>query len=299
MRFLISGGTGFLGQALCNYWLSHEHHITLLSRRPERAKSQFSSTIQAVATLNDIANDTHFDIFVNLAGEPVAEGRWTEDIKHRILHSRLDTTSAMNSLARRLTTPPKVFLSASAIGYYGNRNDELLIESSGPQHSDFLSKVCEQWEQAAMEPTLPDTRTVLLRIGLVLGKGGGPLARMLPIFRSFAGGKLGSGTQYMSWIHLQDVVALFEYMRTHASLSGVFNLTAPNPVTNADFTKALGKAVQRPAIVPVPSFALRTLYGEMADILLGGQRVMPQRLLDNGYAFQFLTIDDALRDLVS
>jgi uncharacterized protein (TIGR01777 family) len=240
-----------------------------------------------------------FDRVVHLAGENIAEGRWTPEKKSRIRDSRVKGTQLLAESLAGLAQPPSAFVCASAIGYYGDRADELLTESSKPGRG-FLADVCQEWEDATSPAEKTGIRTVRLRIGVVLSKNGGALKKMLPPFKLGAGGKIGSGKQYMSWITLDDLVRVIENALESSTLSGAVNAVAPNPVTNLQFTKALGRAISRPAIFPLPAFAARIALGEMADaLLLASTRVTPAKLLDEGFVFQHAGIEEALRHVLA
>jgi uncharacterized protein (TIGR01777 family) len=232
---------------------------------------------------------------VNLAGEPVVQ-RWTAAARERILNSRIQGTRSLVATLRK--HPPTVLVSASAVGYYGSRGDEILTEDS-PAAPDFLGQVAVEWEQAARAAEEFGVRVVTPRIGVVLGRGGGALAQMLPPFRLGVGGRLGTGKQWMPWIALDDLVSLIEFAIEEAALTGPVNAVAPNPVTNAAFTRELAAALHRPAIFPVPAFALELLFGEMSQILLGSQRVIPQAALRAGFQFHFADLGQALRHAVT
>lgn len=235
-----------------------------------------------------------FDAVVNLAGESIAEGRWTEDKKQRIRESRVKGTKLLGDALANLTNPPKTFICASAIGYYGNRGDEILTETSAPG-DDFLAEVCVEWEKATALATEKGIRVLNTRFGVILDAHGGALAKMLPPFRAGLGGKIGSGKQWMSWIALDDVVGALRFALTNEALSGPVNFVAPNPVTNAEFTNTLGKVLSRPTLFLIPAFGVRLLFGEMGEaLLLAGQRVAPKRLMTEGYQFQYPQLDEAL-----
>jgi uncharacterized protein (TIGR01777 family) len=288
MRLLIAGGTGLLGRALTSALRGDGHQVQLLTRRPQgpddiRWSADAADTVWTRALPGAGA-------IVNLAGESIAAGRWTARRKTAIRDSRIRATRAL-AAAIGASGSPIVFLSGSAVGYYGRRGDEPLAEDA-PPGGDFLAGVCRDWEHEAMQAAA--SRVVLLRTGLVLATHGGALPQMALPFRLGAGGRAGSGRQYMSWIHVDDWVGLLRHALTGAA-SGPLNLTAPNPVTNADFARALGRAMRRPAIVPTPAFVLRLALGEMADaLLLGGQRVVPAKAVASGYEFKHPTVDAAL-----
>lgn len=240
-----------------------------------------------------------FDAVVHLAGESIAEGRWTDEKKKRIRESRVRGTRLLGDALANLAQQPKVMISASAIGYYGNRGDETLTEESAPG-DDFLSDVCVEWEKATDLAKEKGIRTVNARFGIILDKDGGALKKMLPPFKMGIGGRIGDGKQWMSWIALDDVIGAIRFALTNDSLQGPVNFVAPNPVRNAEFTKTLGRVLSRPTIFPIPAFGVRLAFGEMADaLLLTSQKVEPARLEAAGYVFQYSNLDNALRQAVA
>jgi uncharacterized protein (TIGR01777 family) len=293
MRILVAGGSGFLGGRLRHTLQADGHQVRILTRAPRR-----DGDIRWRADTSDSGwwdALTGTDAVINLAGTSIAGGRWTAARKAAIRDSRLRATRAIVA-GLDGTRTGAALVSSSAVGYYGPRGDEPLTEDAEPG-SDFLAGVCRDWEHAALE-TRSAARVVLLRTGLVLARDGGALPPMALPFRFGAGGRLGSGRQVMSWIHVDDWVGIVRWALATPAATGPINLTAPAPVTNAVFTRALAAALHRPAIVPAPAFALRLLLGEMADaLLLGGQRVVPQKAIESGYRFRFATIDEALRDI--
>ncbi|WP_424945837.1 TIGR01777 family oxidoreductase [Candidatus Spongiihabitans sp.] len=300
MRILVTGGTGFIGQALLKKFTQQGHVIIVLTRQAIALNTQKqSSNITYIKSLDEIGNQNKIDVIINLAGEPIAGKRWSEKQKQLLVHSRVGVTEQLVGLIRRLEAPPECLLSASAIGYYGAQNDRALDEHS-EVHDEFTHRLCQRWEQAARQAEELDVRVCIMRLGIVLGPGGGALGKMLPAFRLGLGGKLGSGEQVMSWIHRSDVIAVVEYLMNSNELHGVFNLTSPQPVTNAEFAKQLGRALSRPSVFSMPGFAVKLLFGEMGDrLLLHGQRVIPKRLLDNGFALEYEHLNDALRASLS
>ena len=308
MRIVITGGTGLLGHALADALVASDNEVVLLSRSgtPAPPAGQVWTHARGARTLRwSGTDDTRgwaqvvdgCDAVVHLAGESIASGRWTEARKARLRESRVFTTRALVAAIAEAATPPRALLSGSAVGYYGPRGDTKLVEASSPG-DDFLARLCVEWEGEAARAEAAGTRVCLLRTGVVLSRRDGALAKMLLPFRLFAGGPVGDGSQYLSWIHLEDWVALARWLLAGTE-GGPFNLTAPEPVTNAAFARAAAGALSRPSWLPVPGFALRALMGEMADaLLLGGQRVVPQRALADDFAFAFPTIDLALADLV-
>lgn len=279
MNVAITGASGFLGRALSERLRASGRSVTAISLRTQPPPESFAGC-QAV---------------VHLAGEPVAQ-RWTAAARERISNSRIQGTHSLVAALRK--HPPAVLVSASAVGYYGSRGDEILTEDSPPS-SDFLGQVALGWEQEAHAAEQFGVRVVMPRIGVVLGRGGGALAQMLLPFRLGVGGRLGTGNQWMSWIALDDLVSLIEFAIADAALRGPVNAVAPNPVTNAVFTRELAAALHRPAIFPVPAFALKILFGEMSQILLGGQRVIPQAALRAGFQFRFAELGEALRQVIA
>ena len=291
---MIAGGSGFLGMALADAWRAAGHQVAVLTRRPRREGDVAWSPdggVQAWRAAIDGA-----DAVVNLAGEGIADQRWTAARKRAILDSRVRATRAIVTAINAAVVKPGTLISGSAIGIYGDRGVEPLTEES-PAGSDFLADVCRAWE-AETAATAPSTRVVLLRTGVVLAKDAGALPQMALPFRFFAGGPVGSGRQYLSWIHLADWVAMVQWALATAAVTGPLNVTAPAPATNAAFARALGRALRRPAVLPAPSFALRLGLGEMADaLLLGGQRVLPAKAQRLGFEFSYPALDDALGEI--
>jgi uncharacterized protein (TIGR01777 family) len=290
----VSGSTGLVGNALCARLAASGANVLRLVRR------------QNVGSLQELYWDPQTGFItperlngtsavVHLAGESIAAGRWTDDRKQRIRSSRVDGTRTLASALARLERPPRVLVCASAVGFYGDRGDELLDESS-PPGTGFLADVCREWEAAAAPAAEAGIRVIHLRLGLVLSKRGGGLQKMLLPFKLGAGGRLGSGRQYWSWIHLGDVIGAFLHAVAHDELSGPVNAVGPHPATNAEFTQVLGHVLHRPTILPMPAFAARLALGEMADeLLLSSARVLPRKLQGSGYAFAYTDLDAALR----
>ena len=292
MKILIGGSHGLVGTALIKSLETEGHEIFRLVRHAPTSKTEveWSPDRYSIA----LARIEGFDAVVNLAGESIAEGRWTDDKKRRIRESRVKGTKLLGDALANLAVPPKTLVCASAIGYYGNRGDELLTETSAPG-DDFLAKVCAEWEEATALATEKGIRVVNARFGVILDTNGGALKKMLPPFRMGVGGKVGSGKQWMSWIALDDVVGALNFVLTKDSLRGPVNFVAPVPVTNAEFTKTLGKVLSRPTVLPIPAFAIKLLFGEMGEaLLLGSQRVAPERLTAAGYEFGYPQLEHAL-----
>ena len=298
MHIVISGGSGFLGSALSAALTADRHHVTILTRqhadRPGGTPPVSRVTWTPDGTVGTWASAiAGADAVINLAGESIAAKRWSAEQKRKIRDSRLLATRSLTAAIRQAARPPAVFISGSAVGYYGDRGNETLTETSQPG-TDFLAGLAKEWEAAANE-VAQITRVALVRTGIVLDSKEGALAKMLPPFKMFVGGPLGSGTQYMPWIHRDDWVRMVSWMITAEGARGALNATSPSPVTNAEFSKALGHALNRPSLLPAPAFALRLLLGEMADaLLLSGQRALPVRATDLGFSFRYSNIDEAL-----
>jgi uncharacterized protein len=294
MRVAVSGASGLIGAAVVRRLQAAGHQISRLVRgAPKAGEIQWNPT-GAV----DLGGLEGCDAVVHLAGESIS-GRWTPTKKSKILNSRVQGTMTIAAALARLQQKPKVLVNASAIGYYGPRGDELLDESSA-SGNDFLSEVARQWESATEPATRADIRVVMLRFGVVLSGQGGALAKMITPFRMGVGGRIGSGTQWMSWVSLDDVAGAVEYAITNSSLRGPVNVVAPSPVSNEEFTKRLGEVLHRPTIFPMPEFAVKLAFGEMGEtLLLGSQRVVPKKLQESGYKFAHPELKDALRAAVN
>jgi uncharacterized protein len=295
MNILISGATGLIGSELSSFLSRDKHRIIRLVRRANAGANEVSWDPDK--GILDPQSLERLDAVVHLAGENIASGRWTEKKKQRIRESRINGTRLLALSLSRLFDPPKVLVSISAVGYYGDRGNELLNEESNAG-SGFLPDLCRQWEAAAETATIRGIRVVVPRVGMVLSSSGGAMERMLPIYRLRLGGRIGSGKQYMSWIALPDLVGIICYAIQTPSLRGPVNAVSPNPVTNIDFSHALGRALSKPAPFALPAFAARLAFGEMAnEALLASARVAPARLIQSGYQFQFPELDGALRHL--
>jgi len=302
MKVIITGGTGLIGSALAKSLTQENHEVIVLSRSPKKARN-LPPAVQVVEWDGKSARGWgHLadgaEAVINLAGESIGDGRWTAERKRRIRNSRLNAGLAGVEAIEAAENKPKVLIQSSAVGYYGPSNGREIAEDTAAGN-DFLAQICVEWEEstAAVED-MDGVRRVIIRSGVVLSTEGGAFPRMLLPFKMFAGGPIGSGKQGLSWIHLADQVAAIRFLIEHPDASGPFNLTAPNPLTNAQFGKALGKALHRPAIMPTPSFAMKLAFGEMSLVLLEGQQTVPQRLQELGFTFEFPKAEGALRDLV-
>jgi uncharacterized protein len=294
MTLLIAGGSGFLGSALAKAFRAAGHRVMILTRRPQRDGDVLWSTKASDTSWRHALERS--DTVINLAGESIAGRRWTPERKREIRASRMEPTQALVSAIATASRPPAVFVNASAVGFYGVHGDEALTEQS-PSGNDFLGSLCRDWETLAIEAS-SRSRVVLLRSGLVLAREGGALPQLALPFRFFAGGPVGTGRQYLSWISLADWIGLVQWTLTRNHVSGPLNLTAPAPVTNVEFARTLGRVLSRPSFVPVPAFAMRLALGELADaLILGGQRVLPARVQALGYEFAHERLEPALREI--
>jgi uncharacterized protein len=297
MKIAIVGATGFVGSRLIEQLQAQGDKVLILTRNPGRATSRFPQA--EVISYNPLKSGewqkslSGCDAVVNLAGEPIAEKRWTPAQKKIILESRQLGTQKIVEAISQAEVKPKVLINASAIGYYGTSETAKYDENS-PAGTDFLAEVCTAWEAAAQAVKTRDTRLVILRLGIVLGENGGALGKMLTPFSAFVGGPIGSGKQWFSWIHRDDVVKLIVSSIINSKIEGVYNATSPNPVTMQDFAQTLGSVMNRPSWLPVPDFAIEALLGEGAIVVLQGQQVVPTQTLAEGFKFQYPTLQPAL-----
>lgn len=301
MKLLIAGGSGFIGKELTKELINQGHEIILLTRNPSKSKDLNTEKLRAVEwNGKDMGNWSkhvnEVDGIINLCGESIAE-KWTKEYKERLLSSRLNSTKAIINSIEAAKVKPKVLINASAVGYYGNvENDE--VTEDYKKGTGFLPELCSKWEDAASEASVYGVRVVKLRIGIVLEKNGGALLKMIPPFLIFAGGPLGSGKQWFPWIHRDDVVKSIIFCLENQNLSGPVNITAPEVITMKNFCSSLGKTLNRPSWAPVPGFVLKIILGEMAGMLLTGQKAIPKKLEEFNYKFKFRNIDAALKDIL-
>tara|TARA_B110000503_G_scaffold39591_2_gene65081 strand:- start:450 stop:1373 length:924 start_codon:yes stop_codon:yes gene_type:complete len=293
---LITGGSGFIGRHFCREAKNLGWSIIVLSRNVEAAKKVLPNSIDVLATLDQIPSDRRIDTVINLAGEPLAEKRWTESRKQRFYTSRSGLTDALFEFFSQRKSAPDALISGSAIGYYGPGTDA--VDESSVGKDGFSHRLCADWESSALQFETLGTRVCLVRTGIVLGEKGA-LAKMLMPFKLGLGGPIGDGKQFMSWIHINDMVELLKYCVLTTNLTGPINATAPHPVTNREFTQTLGAVLKRPALLAMPAFMVKLLFGEMGvELLLQGQRVLPTKAINQGFEFRFPQLKSALRDLI-
>ena len=316
-RYLITGGSGFIGTALIKQLLLENNEVTVLTRNEvktakhfatlldaEREEYQTKNKVKTIASLDEINTEQSFDVVINLAGQGIADKRWNDAIKQQLIDSRIKTTQALYEYIKEATVKPDVFISGSALGYYGiTETDDAIDEeggSNGATDDSFSSHLCQLWEAEAKNIEALGIRTCYLRTGIVLGKNGGALAKMLPPFKMALGGPIGNGKQWMSWIHLEDIVGIIRFAINNESISGPINGTAPEPVTNKNFTKTLGKTLRRPAIFPMPAFVVKLLFGQMGEeLLLAGKQIVPKKMTQAGFQFKYSRLENALKDILA
>jgi len=295
MNILITGGTGFIGSALSRELSNSGHKVIIASRRKTPPKLENIEIVRwDIQTPLSSEIMSGIDAVINLAGESLISGRWTKRRKERIMSSRVNTTRLLVESMKNANPKPKVLISVSAVGYYGPHGDEYVTEDAPPA-SDFLAEVCKAWEKEALRAQELGVRVVITRFGVVLESDGGALSKMAIPFKFFLGGHLGSGQQWFSWVHREDLIGFMKYALENESVSGHFNLTSPQPVTNKEFCFALGKALNRPSWFHVPAFMIKLTLGEVGRVLLTGQRVLPEKALKAGYQFKYPEINEALR----
>ncbi len=295
MKILMTGGTGLIGRFLIPRLQELGHAVTVVTRNPAKAQHALGPGVTVLKGLDAMSNLNDFSAVINLAGEPIADKRWTEQQKQRLCESRWSITQKLVELIRTSDTPPQVLISGSAVGYYGDLG-EVVVSEDDPPHNEFTHKLCARWEQIACGAQSDRTRVCLLRTGVVFAPKGGILGKMLPLFRLGLGGPVGNGRQYMAWIHIDDMANGIIWL-LNKDLRGPFNMVSPYPVRNEQFAHALGHVLKRPAILRAPATAVRLMMGESAVLVLGGQRALPKRLEASGFAFRWFDLEEALHDV--
>jgi hypothetical protein len=291
MKILITGGSGLIGSNLIP--ILRPCDVAVYTRNVAMAEQILGHKIHFLSTLSHLDNLDEYDVVINLAGEPIVAKKWSDTQKRKIEHSRWSITEEIVALINAGEDPPKLLISGSAIGFYGRQQDQIIDENFSTPHDEFSHQLCERWESLANKAQSDKTRVCILRTGIVITRRGGALQKMLLPFKLGLGGPIGDGTQYMSWIHLEDMLRGIAHLITNESCEGIYNFTAPNPVTNEDFSRELAAALSRPCLFRVPEFVLRTMMGEMGDLVLYGQRVVPNRLQESGYEFIYPEISQA------
>ncbi|WJG11276.1 TIGR01777 family oxidoreductase [Aliiglaciecola sp. LCG003] len=296
MNILITGGTGLIGSTLIPRLLTHNHTITVLTRSLESAKAQLPEGIALIKDLSQLENLDEYQAVINLAGEPIVNKRWSDSQKRKLEQSRWSITEELVTLINASESPPEVFISGSAVGFYGRQDQTPIDETFSAPYDEFSHRLCKTWEDIALRAQA-SSRVCILRTGIVLASNGGALNKMVLPFKFGLGGPIGSGEHYMSWIHIDDMVDGILFLLEHQKCKGVYNFTAPVPVTNKQFSYALASAINRPSVISTPPIILKLLMGEMADLLIYGQNVLPTRLTEDGFTFIYNDIDDALNSL--
>ncbi len=296
-HILVTGGTGFIGRNLCTHLRANGDDLTVFSRQPEHVVNRVCGPVRAINRLDVLPDLPPVEVVVNLAGEGIAGRRWSNHRKQELWDSRIRVTEELITNLARCERPPERLISGSATGYYGDQGTEPVAEDTPPR-DEFTHRLCKAWEEAAGKISSLGTPAAFIRLGPVAGHGGGFLKQMLPAFRLGLGGKLGNGLQYFPWVHREDVVRAICWLMEQPDIQGPWNLVSPNPVTNAEFTKALGSALRRPTWFTVPAPMLRLGLGEMSRLLLTGQRAYPKRLQEHGFEFEYPTLPDALEQIL-
>lgn len=299
MHILLTGGTGLIGQHLCQVWRQQGHRLTVWSRRPEQVAKICGTGVRGVARLEEIADEDEVDAVVNLAGAPIADRPWTAARRNLLWTSRVTLTEQLLAWLERRERRPQVLISGSAVGWYGDGGERELTEASPPVKEDFASQLCIAWEETAQRAEALGIRVVLVRTGLVLAADGGFLSRLRLPYKLGLGGPLGDGRQWMPWVHIDDQIGLIDFLLQHNEASGPYNACAPEPVRNREFAKRLGRTLHRPAFMAMPALLLKAGLGELSTLLLGGQRARPVRLLAAGFTFRFNDLQSALDNLSS
>ncbi|WP_423801296.1 TIGR01777 family oxidoreductase [Neobacillus sp. SAB-20_R2A] len=299
MKIAIAGGTGFVGKALVHELIKNGHQVIVLTRNSNQDGPSVQYVEWLQADSNPASSLAGTDIIINLAGESINSGRWTDQRKQTILNSRLEAVQELLKIMNELNPKPKAFINASAVGYYGTSFDKTFSEENEGSSDDFLSRTVMEWEKKAAKASEIGIRTVFCRFGIVLDQAEGALPKIALPYKSFIGGPIGTGKQWMSWIHIDDVVKAILFIIENETIQGPVNFTAPNPVTMNEFGQVLSKVLKRPNWLPVPSIALKTLLGEMSTLVVDGQRVLPNKLLESGYTFQYPDLKPALKNIFS
>ncbi|MDO6442147.1 TIGR01777 family oxidoreductase [Marinobacter sp. 2_MG-2023] len=297
-RVLITGGTGFIGHVLCHELLKRGYRLTVLSRQAADNVRAVCGQVEVIADLESLRSHPGYDAVINLAGEGIADKRWSDQRKKALRDSRISLTATLTEVITSWEKPPEVMISGSAVGFYGDQGSTRVTEETAP-HDEFTHRLCKDWEDAALALETLQVRVCLSRTGVVAGAGGGFLQRMILPFKLGLGGRLGDGQQYMPWIHRSDVVAALIWMLETPEASGAYNVVSPNPVTNREFTRCLATTLKRPAIFPAPAPVLNLALGEMSRLLLTGQQAVPERLTNGGFVFQYPRLEKALEDVVN
>lgn len=296
MNFLITGGSGLIGSRLVAKLIA-EHQVSVLTRNVAGTEKMLGTEPNYISDLDQLTDLNAFDVVINLAGEPIVSKRWTDKQKSIIEKSRWGTTSKLAELFAKSTSPPSLLISGSAIGFYGRQDETEINETFDNPSDEYSHMLCKIWEKLALDIATEKTRVCILRTGIVLAKGEGALKKMLLPFKLGLGGPIGSGDHFMSWIHIEDMVNGILHLINNADCQGVYNFTAPEPVTNAHFSESLAKSLHRPCLFITPKFVLKFAMGEMADLLIHGQRVVPMKLRQSKFSFKFPTIDEAFENL--
>ncbi|MGO1692324.1 MAG: TIGR01777 family oxidoreductase [Marinobacter sp.] len=296
-NLLITGGTGFIGTILCRDLLARGYELTVLSRQPADRVHSLCGQVEVIADLENLRAHPGFTAVINLAGEGIADKRWTEERKNVLRNSRIELTNTLTNVIASWDQPPEALISGSAVGFYGDQGNSLVTEKTTP-HDEFTHRLCRDWEEAALKLRAHGVRVCLSRTGVVAGPGGGFLKRMILPFKLGLGGRIGDGNQYMPWIHRDDVVAALIWMLETPEASGAYNVVSPNPATNKEFACCLARVLNRPAMIPAPASALKIALGEMSRLLLTGQQAVPTKLTGAGFEFRYPRLREALEDAI-